>query len=244
MTASAIAAALPHHVLDELLVYRAGYPFQRWAYDHASRYFHARGIRRYGTSHGGNPYAHLLHPEDSALNFLSPEIARAVASRFDSHKAGDRARAETNTVASQPCCFNLFVPLAEDLTLASSVISDLLGDPVQVEHIEIEFTPNQHGSLTGYELGDRDESLGDQSGSSGTDADVAIFYTCGAGRGVRLLEFKYIEAEFSTCGSYGTSNRERKVLLRPLCNSAQFLPIAGSHSICLERSEAGGVDWY
>jgi hypothetical protein len=142
-----------------------------------------------------------LHPEDSALNFLAPAIADAVAARFDSHKAGDRARAETNTVASQPCCFNLFVPLAQDLLLASAVFSALVGAPVVLDHIEIEFTPNRLVELLGYELGDRDESLGDQNGSGGTDADVAVFYRAGAERGVLLIEFKYIEAEFSTCGS-------------------------------------------
>jgi hypothetical protein len=216
---------MPPDSLDETLIYRSGSPFQRWAYEHAARYFHARGVRRYGTSTRGNAYAHLLHPEDSGLNFLSPAIADAVSTRFDSHKAGDRARAETNTVASQPCCFNLFVPLALDLPLASTLLSDCMDRPIVVEHIELEFTPNHLSQLRGYELGDRDESLGDQSGSSGTDADVALFYRTGSERGVLLIEFKYIEAEFSTCGSYNSKNAERKALLRPVCDSPSFLTL-------------------
>lgn len=212
-------------VLDESLICRSGSPFQRWAYEHAARYFHAQGIRRYGASRNGNPYAHLLDAEDTGLNFLSPAIADAVAMRFDSHKAGDRDRAETNTVASQPCCFNLFVPLAQDLALASLVFSHLVDQRLAVDHIEIEFTPNQLRLLPGYELGDGDESLGDQSGSVGTDADVAVFYRSGAERGVLMIEFKYIEAEFSTCGSYNSGNTERRNLLRPLCDSAAFLPV-------------------
>jgi hypothetical protein len=211
--------------LDESLIYRSGPPFQRWAYEHAARHFHAQGIRRYGASKNGNPYAHLLHADDSTLNFLSPVVGEAVAARFDHHKAGDRARTETNTVASQPCCFNLFVPLARDLPLASNVFSDLMARPVTIDHIEIEFTPNQLRALPGYELGERGESLGDQSGSGGTDADVAVFYRSSAGRGVILIEFKYIESEFSTCGSYATKDEKRRALLRPLCKSASFVPL-------------------
>lgn len=221
--------------LDESLIYRCGSPFQRWAYEQAARHFHARGIRRYGVTKNGNPYAHLLHPEDLALNFLSPAVADAVATRFDSHKAGDRARAETNTVASQACCFNLFVPLATDLALASAVFSGLMDQSVTVDHIELEFTPNRLGELSGYELSDRDESLGDQSGSGGTDADVAVFYRAHTGRGVLLMEFKYIEAEFSTCGSSNSSNRKRRARLRPLCDSREFLSVVSE----ARRDEAG-----
>jgi hypothetical protein len=166
---------VPGDSLDESLIYRSGSPFQRWAYEHAARYFHAHGVRRYGAPRNGNVYAHLLDAEHFGLNFLSRAIADAVAMRFDSHKAGDRARAETNAVASQPCCFNLFVPLAQDLALASVVFSDLMDRHLVIDHTEIEFTPNKLRLLPGYELGDRDESLGDQSGSVGTDADVAIF---------------------------------------------------------------------
>jgi hypothetical protein len=211
--------------LDESLIYRSGTPYQRWAYEHAARYFHAQGVRRYGVSSRGNTYAHLLHPDDWARNFLTPAIAEAVAARFDSHKAGDRARTETNAVASQPCCFNLFVPLAQDLRLASVVLSNLMGRALHVDHIEIEFTPNRLRRLAGYDLGDEDESLGDQTDHIGTDADVAVFYQTQEKRGVLLVEFKYVESEFSTCGSYHSTTTTRTSLLRPVCNSPRFVPL-------------------
>ncbi len=170
-------------------------------------------------------YAHLLDPADSELNFLSPTIAKALAQRFGSHKAGDQRRAETNTVASQPCCFNLFVPLAQDLELASHVFTDLMGSAVEVDHIELEFTPNRLKGIRGYDLGERDESLGDQSGNVGTDADGAVFYQVGSERGVLLIEFKYIESEFSRCGTYHSSNAERKRLVRPSCDSPDFVRV-------------------
>lgn len=216
---------MPADSLDRALIYRGGSAFQRWAYEHAAEYFNTRGVRRYGRSKNGNPYAHLLHPDDVRLNFLSASIADAVGARFDSHKAGDRARTETNTVASQFCCFNLFVPLALDLPLASDVFSQWMDRAVAIDHIELEFTPNHLAHLAGYELELGDESLGDQSGSSGTDADVAIFYRSGTERGVLLIEFKYIEAEFSMCSSYNADNRARKALLRPVCDSPRFVPM-------------------
>ncbi len=212
-------------MLDDSLIYRGSSPFQEWAYSHAAHYFYERGIRRYGLSKDGNPYAHLLHPDDSGRNFLAPGIAAALAERFDRHRAGDRARAETNTVASQTCCFNLFVPLARDLGLASAVIGDLIGGPVSVDHVELEFTPNQLADLPGYELRGRDESLGDQSGSGGTDADVAVFYRAGGERGVLVVEVKYLESAFSTCKSYRSKSVERKLLLQPLCDSAAFTAV-------------------
>lgn len=181
---------------DSVPVYCTGSPFQKWAYEQAARRLFDSGVRRYGQSKNGNAYGHLLHEDDFELNFLSAGIKDALLERFARHKAGDLKRARTNTVASQPCCFNLLVPMVEDLQLASSVFSKLMNRVIEIDHIELEFTPNQIGDLSGYQLDGRDESLGDQSGSAGTDADVAIFYRSEGARGVLLLEFKYIESEF------------------------------------------------
>lgn len=152
---------------------------------------------------GGTPYAHLLPEGDARRNFLDDErILEAVRNRFASHKAGDERRTLANTAASQPFCFNLFAPLAGNLRLASHVFSELLGREVKIVHIAIEFTPN---AVTGPSGFDRsiDESLADQAGSAGTDADLAIFLvTEGGRREVLLIETKLIESEFSVCGSY------------------------------------------
>ena len=109
-------------------------------------------------------------------NFLNePSILSEVEKRFEHHKAGDLNRVLTNTLSSQACCFNLFVPLKLDLLLASQLFSILLGKVINIEHIEIEFTPKQINSLKDFEL-IVDESIGDQSTLGGTDADVAVFY--------------------------------------------------------------------
>jgi hypothetical protein len=160
----------------------------------------------------------LLPIGDASRNFLDkPRILAAVRQRFASHKAGDLNRALTNTAASQGLCFNLFVPLAENLRLASEFLGVLLGRNVAVAHIELEFTPNSLISLPGYELLN-DESLADQAGSAGTDADAAIFFSDEGGRReVLLIETKLIERGFSVCGSYA-----KKALCKKRCASVGF----------------------
>ena len=89
-------------------------------------------------------------------------------------------------------------------------------EEVQIQDIQIEFTPNN------------DESLGDQSIFGGTDADVAVFYSYGTQKhGVILIEFKYIESEFSVCSSYrekngGVKDGIVKKNIRPVCDSPVF----------------------
>jgi hypothetical protein len=149
---------------------------------------------------------------------LSDEIYEATIRRFSTHKAGDLNRIKTNTAASQPYCFNLFVYLGQQLPLASRLFSALLGKEVTVQHIEVEYTPNQLRTLAGFEQTDKDESIGDQGERSGTDADVALFYTFGNNqKGVLLIEFKFIEPEFSVCSSYKT-----KVDLAGVCSQKGY----------------------
>jgi hypothetical protein len=183
--------------------YLKGNEWQKNRYAFMSEYNKKHGIKEFGTATGGSqPYFHLLKDEDSLFNFLNePEILQAVKKRFEDHKAGDLTRVMTNTVASQPCCFNLFVPFRINKDVAGKLFSKLLGKAVIINHIEIEFTPNTLENLKGFELSG-DESLKDQGANRGTDADVAIFYSSGNNKGVILIEFKYIESEFSQCGSF------------------------------------------
>lgn len=207
-----------HSEIVSAAVYRKGNAWQRDRYAFMAAYLDRRGIRRFGVSRGGNAYRHLLTEDDAIHNFLGDEsVLAAVRSRFASHKAGDLHRALTNTTASTPFCFNMFVPLQRDVALASWLVSTWLGKTVEVVHIEIEFTPNHCDAVLGFER-QLDESLGDQSGSVGTDADVAIFYRYDAGkRGVVLVETKYIEDGFSICMSYAD-----KPQIRSVCDGREF----------------------
>jgi hypothetical protein len=212
--------------MDSVLTYQLGNQWQRNRYAFMSKFNLNAGIREFGHAKKSETnYFHLLTENNELQNFLNEErIRKAVKKRFEK-KAGDLPRVLTNTVASQPCCFNLFIPLQENLKLSSLLFSELLEKEVIVDEIIIEFTPETEG-----EHGD--ESLGDQENNRGTDADVAVFYNYGNSKGVILIEFKYIESEFSQCGSYkGKSKKD----LRKVCDNNGFyetliLPNLGSES--------------
>ncbi|CAH8283084.1 hypothetical protein EV196_10264 [Mariniflexile fucanivorans] len=198
--------------------YQKGNNWQKHAYSKMSDYFQDKGVSEFSIPVGGKtPYKHLLTESDSKLNFINEAIYNAVIERFSSHKAGDQKRVKINTVASQTYCFNLFVPLQLNLALASRLFSTLLDKNVEVKHIEIEFTPNQLDSIKEFERHGKDESIGDQAAYAGTDADVAVFYKDSKEKkGVILIEFKFIEAEFSMCSSY------KKEEVPAICNTSNF----------------------
>lgn len=166
------------------------------------------GITNFGKTKNGNKYKHLIQlDKKNNYNFLGEEeILRQVLERFDNGKAGDLVRVLTNTLASQACCFNLFSPLkiSKYNFLADKIFSNLLNKKVSISNIEIEFTPN------------KSESIGDQSTFAGTDADVGVFYNYENKKGVILIEFKYIENEFSVCSSYKRKN------IKELCNENYY----------------------
>ncbi len=198
-------------------IYQTGNPWQKKVYRHMAVLLEAKGVVDFGETKNGNQYKHWLQVKDSLTNFITPEIHEATIKRFEQHKAGDLIRILTNTAASQPYCFNLIIYLQQHPTLADKLFSDLLNKKVTVEHLEPEFTPNKCDTILGFER-TKDETIGDQKGKQGTDADVAVFYTFDNGKkGILLIEFKFIEAEFSTCSSY-----KEKEHIKPICNSQIF----------------------
>jgi PD-(D/E)XK nuclease superfamily len=205
----------------EVKTYREG--INKWRdnrYSFMSEMNIKAGITDFGKAKKkGNKYKHIiLLDKNNNYNFLGEqEILRQVLERFDDGKAGDLERVLTNTVASQACCFNLFSPLkiSKYNFLADKIFSNLLNKEVSVSNIEIEFTPN------------KSESIGDQSKLAGTDADIGVFYNYENKKGVILIEFKYIENEFSVCTSYSKKNGRVKngietKNIRPLCNENYY----------------------
>lgn len=206
--------------------YLTGNPWQRKAYSYLSEYLAKKDIREFGVSGNGNSYRHLFRVEDGVMNFINRELYDLTLERFGSHKAGDLNRILTNTASSQAYCFNLFLYLNKHMSLANKLFSELMGKAVKVEHVELEFTPNQmQVDPFGDSLSDsknltltKDESIGDQSTFGGTDADVALFYGFDEGKkGVLLIEFKFIEAEFSVCSSY-----KNKQEVRAYCSGPDY----------------------
>lgn len=202
--------------------YSSGNPWQKKVYQAMSSFLESNPeIKSFGQSRNGNTYKHLLTLEQSHFNFINEEIFQATIERFSKHKAGDFDRIMTNTAASQPYCFNLIIYLQQHLYLANQLFSELLGKQVSVRHLEPEFTPNTCDDIVGFEKSlTEDESIGDQDPvlRIGTDADTAVFYIDENGnKGVLIIEFKFIEAEFSVCTSYS-----RKEKNRSHCNSQNF----------------------
>jgi hypothetical protein len=100
------------------------------------------GPRPSSTSHYGN----MLNSEDAArgLNFLTPAIFEAAQARL-AQQVGvvERFRLLHNLLSSQPMCFNLFAPLADDLGLATRVFRVVLGDREvrEVKTVQFEYAP-------------------------------------------------------------------------------------------------------
>lgn len=193
--------------------YDEGNRWQRNRYAFFAKFNLENGITDFTSAQKGKTkYLHIVDPTKNPpeYNLLNnTKILNEVNTRFKS-KAGSKYRVLSNTVASQPCCFNIFSPLRfeENRKLRSKLFSILLNEDIEVEDLIIEYTPSTN------------ESIGDQSKYGGTDADVGIFYRTATGkRGVVLIEFKYIEAAFSKCTSY----REKKEN-RPECDTNSLEP--------------------
>jgi len=201
----------------EAEIYQTGNSWQKKVYRHMADFLQKKGVKIFGATSKGNQYKHWLTKEEAHFNFITPDILDATLSRFKKHKAGNLNRILTNTAASQPYCFNLIIYLQQHPSLRNELFSNLLDKQVNVHHLEPEFTPNKSNTITGFE-GTEDETIGDQKGKQGTDADIAVFYTYDNDKkGLLLIEFKFIEAGFSDCSSY-----KKKEHIKPLCNSSNY----------------------
>lgn len=241
---------------SEAEIYQEGNPWQKKVYRTMASFLETNPeIKSFGQSANGNKYKHLLTVEQSQFNFITEDIHTATKERFSKHKAGDLHRILTNTAASQPYCFNLIIYLQQHPALADKLFSNLFDKQVRVHHLEPEFTPNLCDNIIGFErTGDEgdeeDESIGDQNLKLGigTDSDIAVFYTYNNDKkGVLLIEFKFIEHEFSVCSSYAGSKKkegeipeekqqrlERNKERRAICNSNNFYSkmVETKNSLC------------
>lgn len=145
-------------------------------------------------------YGHKLSEADAenGCNFLPSlrsEIHESVKKRALQGKGIDYRRTSGNMLSSQAMCFNLFTPLSLHNDLATELFNSLIGDVIAVEDISIEYTPSN-------------TIFGDQSGMCGVDCDVLLRYTNTDGsKALMVIETKYVESEFSTCGFRKSGHR-------------------------------------
>ena len=123
--------------------------------------FHQSWYRRYVLNLPPGPNAssrprnsidgNILRKEDGRAghNFLSCEIHSLAEARIrENDGLVEKLRLRRNLLSSQPMCFNLFGPLAQDLSLAKKLLDALPdgpGDVAVVTDVRIEYAPpSQH----------------------------------------------------------------------------------------------------
>ena len=112
-------------------------------------WFRAKVLRLpYGvgpTKNSQSHYGNMLTPSDgeAGRNFLTSGIFDVVLERISQGGGAiDPYRLLNNMLSSQPMCFNLFGPLAKDLTLARKFLSTLVPEKVsEVLRVEFEWAP-------------------------------------------------------------------------------------------------------
>lgn len=138
-------------------------------------------------------WGHLLDDRaaDAGANFHHPAALQAVTDRMGAGKGVHRARTLGNMLSSQAMCFNIFGPLAiapGGLELAGELFGPFVPSLALVRTINIEYTPSA-------------DVFRDQSGLAGVDCDVLIeFEDNRAQRGILVIETKFVEDAFSSCG--------------------------------------------
>ena len=123
--------------------------------------FHQSWHRRHvlGLPPGPNPsakddalYGSQLTKTDgfAGRNFITSDIHTAVERRIkDGHGLVEPKRARCNLLSSQPMCFNLWAPLADDLQLATRLVRSLPGLPedLRVTGVVLEHAPDKKSHL-------------------------------------------------------------------------------------------------
>jgi len=115
-----------------------------------------------------------------------------------------------NLRSSQVACFNVLFPLRQDLKLAAIALYPLLPGEQQVDNIEFEYTGPEE--VTDW-LG---EPAGGKRGQNRTSIDAAIWWRTSDKRYLTLVEWKYTERGYGSCGGYESDGNKRRDICREL----------------------------
>lgn len=186
-------------------VYTRGSSFRARAEAHA-RAFLASEIKA-----SYRKYGHILSEEaaDAGQNFLHHSAFKAFQTRAAAGKGVDVFRTGSNMLSSQALCFNILAPLAAagpaGLQIASDAFEHFVPGLRAITSITLEYTPSF-------------DVFRDQAGLAGVDCDALIEYqTATDEAGVLVLETKFVEDTFSTCG-----HRKKDQCPRDVCVGADF----------------------
>lgn len=148
-------------------------------------------------------YPHIL-PEGHIEHNFAPRLFPSLKAYLDS--CDIQLHSEIlNLRSSQACCWNFFFPLRQDIGIASKALELLLPNVKEVADIELEYTGPDGTTVW---LG---EPPGGKRGQNRTSADATIWYTDDLGHNhLTVIEWKYTEAEFGTCGGYNSDGNRQK----------------------------------
>lgn len=148
-------------------------------------------------------YPHIL-PENHIKEALYQPVAAQILKYVHDEDIALHSEA-LNLRSSQVCCFNVLFPLREDKELGRLVLAPLLPGVRAVEAIEFEYTGPEG---TTEWLG---EPPGGKRGQNRTSIDAAIWWRDSTGiRWVTLVEWKYTERSFGSCGGYASEANATK----------------------------------
>jgi hypothetical protein len=149
-------------------------------------------------------YPHIL-PEGNLRKVFYPEMAQALLDYCDQFHIAIHSGA-LNLKSSQAACFNVMFPLRLDLDLAARILEPLLPDVVKVTAMEFEYTGDEGATEW---LG---EPAGGKRGQNRTSIDVAVWWETSVRKILTLVEWKYTERSFGTCGGYASTGNHAKDL--------------------------------
>ncbi len=203
-----------------------GTPYTRGSSFRARAEARQRTYRAQTLNAGWKGYGHLL--DDDALearrNFITMEAWQAARDRQAAGK-GVADRTFRNMLSSQAMCFNIFATLQADVQLASRVLGKLVAGMHAVRTITFEYTP-------------ANEVFRDQTGRGGVDCDLLIEGEWDSGPGVLVVETKFVEPEFSTCGFRKKDRQEKGKKMCP-----EDVQLRGDPGACLYESAKKYLYW-
>lgn len=165
------------------------------------------------------PYYHYPHilPENNLEKTLFPRIADEVFLYLEKEEISLHSEA-LNLRSSQVCCFNVLFPLKKDKELAGLMLKPILPKVKTVNDIDFEYTGPP--GITNW-LG---EPITGKRGQNRTSIDAAVWWMDDDhNRRITLIEWKYTERGFGSCGGYESDSNKMK-------NQCRTLNAADSHS--------------
>jgi hypothetical protein len=148
----------------------------------------------------GYIYPHILPEGHQEKAFFDPSVMDyAEANNIAFHTES------LNLRSSQACCLNFLYSLRQGLDLASRVLKPWLSDLARVTTIEFEYTgPPEVTDWLG-------EPPAGKRGQNRTSADAVIWWENRDGKPKRtVLEWKYTEKEFGSCGGFHSDGNRQK----------------------------------